>query len=87
MNFDVNATITSSFAKLKYCNAILLVSVCHFLHSIFCREERENWIHSKYELKEFLESLPKSHMSLGQVFSFPIFTSVLYLLHSLNASV
>eukprot|EP00795_Rhopilema_esculentum_P014727 gene14727-5827_t len=35
-------------------------------HPNSSREERENWIQSKYEVKEFLDSLPKSHMTLGQ---------------------
>lgn len=32
------------------------------------REEKEKWIRAKYESKSFLESLPRSDISVGKVF-------------------
>ena len=42
--------------------------VCLFqVNSLFFREEKEKWIRAKYEGKEFLQELPPSDFSLGEV--------------------
>ena len=42
--------------------------VCWFqVNSLFFREEKEKWIRAKYEGKEFLQELPPSDFSLGEV--------------------
>ena len=37
------------------------------MNSLFFREEKEKWIRAKYEGKEFLQELPPSDFSLGEV--------------------
>ena len=37
------------------------------VNSLFFREEKEKWIRAKYEGKEFLQELPPSDFSLGEV--------------------
>ena len=42
--------------------------VCLFqVNSLCFREEKEKWIRAKYEGKEFLQELPPSDFSLGEV--------------------
>jgi len=46
----------------------LVTYFCLFqVNSLFFREEKEKWIRAKYEGKEFLQELPPSDFSLGEV--------------------